>query len=407
VADVKLILSHIAKGSDNITKAGRSLDKLGVSADKAKLRTAALNAKQQQLAKQVAKGNITLDQATAKYGKFKKSLPVEELGEAGKSTRSLTDKIKANWQQIAAATAAVVAFGIAAKKAFDFAQEGAQIKQLGESFDLMNKQVFKTPGLLDKLREASRGTISDVSLMSGLMTLTAGTSQEMSQAFASAAPKLLEIAKAANKLNPTLGDTAFLYQSLSTGIKRSSPLILDNLGIVVKIGEANEKFAESIGKTVEELTAEEKQMALLNEVMVAGDRLITQVGGNVDSAADSYAQLTVEVQNLTNELKILAGVKLTPVVVDIVEGIEASRLTGELNAVAQEMGFTEREAYKLGEALAYAGTQSEDLEHAIVALGSGWSRSPAGASCCRCMGRAGKAGPNTARFSRGVRNSDT
>jgi methyl-accepting chemotaxis protein len=147
------------------------------------------------------------------------------------------------------------------------AKQGAAINQTRESFDRLNESVFKMPSLLDQMRESVRGTISDTELMQGLLKLTAGATEDMAQRFANAAPQLLEIAKASNKLNPALGDTAFLYDSIATGIKRASPLILDNLGIVVKVGEANEKYAESLGKSVEELSAEEKQIALLNATL--------------------------------------------------------------------------------------------------------------------------------------------
>jgi hypothetical protein len=169
--------------------------------------------------------------------------------------------------------------------------------------------------------------------MQGVLKLTAGTSDELGSALAGAAPKLLEIAKASNKLNPALGDTAFLYDSISTGIKRASPLILDNLGIVVKVGEANKTYADQLGKTVAALTAEEKQMALLNATIAAGDTLISQVGGNVDSATDSYAQLEVGIANVTNELKILAAEGLGPVVGFLNEQVTQGGLFEELERV--------------------------------------------------------------------------
>jgi hypothetical protein len=266
---------------------------------------------------------------------------VKTTDQGSKNVKKFQDNLMSLGKAALGATATMVAMGVAAKKAFDLAKEGAQIKQLGESFDRMNASVFKTPGLLDNMRTASRGTIKDVDLMRGLLTLTAGASDELAQAFAGASPKLLEIAKAANKLNPTLGDTAFLYNSLSLGIKRSSPLILDNLGIVVKVGDANKKMAESLGKSVEALTAEEKQFALLNETLRAGDRLISQVGGNVDSAADSYAQLAANAGNATDRLKENAATMLGPHVAAFVRGIELANLLGE----AYEAGTISAEEY--------------------------------------------------------------
>lgn len=218
-----------------------------------------------------------------------------DVTKLGSSLDSLAGKVKA----LGAAYLSVAG----AQKAWDIAKQGAAINQTRESFERMNREIFKTPDLLAQMQQASRGTISELQLMEGLLKLTAGASTDLAQQFGQAAPQLLEIAKAANKLNPSLGDTAFLYDSISTGIKRASPLILDNLGIVVKVGEANEKYAASLGKSVEALTAEEKQIALLNATLEAGGRLIDQVGGNVDSATDSYAQLETAIKEAFDVFK--------------------------------------------------------------------------------------------------------
>lgn len=225
------------------------------------------------------------------------------IPEADKEVAGLGKSLNGLLGTVGASAAAVAAAGLVFKKAFDFSREGASLNQLEDSFELLNSQVLKTPGLLDAMSEAARGTIKETDLMAGVLTLTAGQSAEMAQQFAGAAPRLIEIAKAAQKLNPTLGDTNFLYNSIATGIKRSSPLILDNLGIVVKVGEANETYAAQIGKSVDQLTAQEKQVALLNATMAAGDTLIEQVGGNVDSQTDAWDRLTVQIGEGTDSIK--------------------------------------------------------------------------------------------------------
>lgn len=204
---------------------------------------------------------------------------------------------------LAITAAAVVAFGVAVNKAFEFGKEGAIITQTTESFDRMMQMAGAVPGVLERMRAAARGTVDDLTLMANVQTLLAGTSGDLQTAFANAAPQLLEIAKAANKVNPTLGDTNFLFESIARGIKRSSPLILDNLGIVVKLGPAYEEYAESIGKSVEALSAEEKQVALLNAVLAQGNVLIEQAGGSADSAADSFARAEAAAANWANMTK--------------------------------------------------------------------------------------------------------
>ena len=188
------------------------------------------------------------------------------------------------------------------KTALDWGEQGATVIQTRESFDLLLKTIGAAPDLLDQLTNTSKGTISEMGLMSSTATLLAGTTGDLAKNLANATPELLEIAKAAQKLNPSLGDTTFLYNSIATGIKRASPLILDNLGIVVKVGKANEDYAKQLGKTVEQLTAEEQQMALLNATLEAGGNLINQVGGNTDSATDSFARMDVAIDNAKDSL---------------------------------------------------------------------------------------------------------
>jgi hypothetical protein len=224
------------------------------------------------------------------------------------------DGLKNAKKEIGVGLAQVAAFGFAVKKAFDFAEQGAMIGQTADSFELLIRKTGAETDLLEQLRVASRGTITDQQLMASTATLLAGAQGELVTQLANSTPQLLEIAKAAQKLNPSLGDTTFLYNSLATGIKRASPLILDNLGLTISIEEANRKYAESLGKTVAQLTEEEKKIALLNATLAAGDVLIQQVGGNVDSAADAFARLRTNIGNAANELKQNLGTAVLPMI---------------------------------------------------------------------------------------------
>lgn len=189
------------------------------------------------------------------------------------------------------------------KKVFELGAEGAVVLQTAESFDLLLEKVGAAPDLLDQLRKASKGTVPDMQLMSQTAKLLAGASGDLASSMAKNAPEILNIAKAANKLNPSLGDTSFLYESLMTGIKRGSPMWIDNTGLVIKLGEANQKYADSLGKSVEALTADEQKQALLNATLEAGATMIDQVGGNTDSATDAIAQMDTATKNLFDSLK--------------------------------------------------------------------------------------------------------
>jgi len=243
---------------------------------------------------------------------------VDKTSKAFKSSEKAAKGFKDVLGGMVKVAGGAAAVAVTLKKAFDIGREGAVILQTAESFEFLLDKVKAAPDLLDQLTAASRGTISSQELMSSTMTLLAGASGELGTQLANQTPRLLEIAKAANKLNPALGDTAFMYQSIALGVKRASPMILDNLGLTVKIGKANEKYAKQLGKTVEALTAEEKQLALLNATIEAGDTLIAQVGGTTESATDSFDQLAVIFEETTDSLKL----KLYPILLDAAEALK-------------------------------------------------------------------------------------
>ena len=223
--------------------------------------------------------------------------------QANKNLSSFQDSVKTLAAGVAKGMGIITAEVALFKKIFEFGEEGAKIQQMEQSFGTLLDTIGAQPDLLKQLQKASRDTIDDYSLMSSTALLLAGAQGELGTALANATPELLEMAKAAQKLNPQLGDVTFLYDSLARGIKRGSPMILDNLGIIVKLEEANEKYAESLGKAADELSAEEQKIALLNEVLKQGDVLMRQVGGNADSATDSFDRMQAAVKNVTDDFK--------------------------------------------------------------------------------------------------------
>lgn len=366
----------------------RQFGKTATAASKSAVKTAALDAKTQALGRAVAKGKKSVEDAARELDKYK-----TKLNEAAKASEGATQqeskasqlwqKAKDNWQAIALGIGAVTAAAIAMKKVWTFAKEGQELRQLEQSFERLNEDVFKTPKLLEDMQAATRDTVSEAGLMSGILMLTAGASATMGQNFASAAPKLAEIAKAANKLNPTLGDTEFLFNSISTGIKRSSPLILDNLGLVIKVGDANKAMAAQLGKSVDELSAEEKQMALLNDVLRAGEGLIDQVGGNVDSLSDSMIAAEIATKDWKNGLLQLLGEALEPVgemLNEVFAGLEATGSFKDIVAMGEAAGFTRLELDQLQAALIEArggravGASAEDMRAAQKVILNNWTQ---------------------------------
>ena len=295
-----------------------------------------------------------VDKASGPLSKVNKS--VNEMGNASETSGS---NLKALGATALKVTAGLAALGLAAKKAFDLGKEGAAIKQTGQSFEFLIQKVGASANLLDQLRSAAKGTISDMDLMSSTATLLAGTQGALAQELASSTPILLEIAKAAQKLNPALGDTTFLYDSLALGVKRASPMILDNLGLTIRIGEANAKYAIELGKTVAELTSNELKQALLNETLRAGAVLIEQAGGTTESATDSYKQFEAAVDNITDSIKI-----------QIHDAVEP--LVGALAVAAQAMVTARNVVEQLDDAMEKGILTQQEAKSTAFALSQGY-----------------------------------
>jgi len=230
---------------------------------------------------------------------------------------SKLDKLGGGFTSMIPGIAGATAAFFALKKVYDFGKEGAAIAQTKDSFDRLMDSMGVAPSILQQMSNATLNTVDDMTLMSSTMTLVAGVSERLGRAMVDAAPKLLEVAKAAVKLKPSLGSVAQVYDSVALGIKRNSPLLIDNANIIVKVGAANEKMAAKLGKSVEALTAEDKQMALLEATLVAGDRMIEQVGGSVEAMGDEFAQAEVKIKNAGDAIKA----SLAPAIADATSGI--------------------------------------------------------------------------------------
>ena len=220
------------------------------------------------------------------------------------------------------------------KTAFALGDLGAQSLTTKASFESLMRSVGLSTQLIDQLKVAAGGTVTELVLMQQANTALAGASGQLATEMGAALPKLLEAGRAAAKLNPAYGDAEFMFQSLVAGIKRGTPLLIDNTGIVLKVGEATEAYAKEIGKSVTELTAQERSIAILRATLSGADRLIEQTSGSMNSMASSAGQLKTAWQ----ELKTTIGEGLAPTTSGIQAGL-AETLTG-LNAALENDAIT-------------------------------------------------------------------
>jgi hypothetical protein len=150
--------------------------------------------------------------------------------------------------------------------------------------------------LLENMQRASKGTVRELDLIRiANRAMLAGGAE-----FAEDLPRLFEIARAASIA--TGQDIGFVFDTLTRGIAKASPLLIDNAEIYIKIGQAVEQYADSLGKSVEALTMQERQMATRNAVLLQGSKLVAQVGSDTEAATDSFDKWNATIRDAQQDL---------------------------------------------------------------------------------------------------------
>ncbi len=253
------------------------------------------------------------------------SIVLKLVDQATGGLNNFGETVKRNAAGIRSAGLQLAAFGVAVTASMaKLAQTAIEAESARGAFvRLAEANRLSANEILRALQSASRGTVSASDLMlSANRAMTLGVAKNTAQ-FST----LMEIARdRAKKMGLT---TQQAFDNIVTGIGRGSPLILDNLGIVVSATEANDRYAASIGKTASELTEAEKQQALLNAVLEQGRTGIDRAAQNTMTTSEAIQALQASLADLAAVL----GEALTPIIRDAAEIL--SGLAGRVRAWAQ------------------------------------------------------------------------
>jgi hypothetical protein len=168
-------------------------------------------------------------------------------------------------------------------------QAAARTDRLRAFSSAMEIAGINASGLANRMREASQGAITlDEAIKPVLLLMKSGLSEAAAQS-----DELLKIATNAAIVSGDLGQLDRIYGTLVEGIVRGSPKLIDNAGIVLKLGAAYDAYAASLGKSADELTVTEQKMATLQAVLAEGNRM-EELAEDVDSTALAFAQLKTE-----------------------------------------------------------------------------------------------------------------
>jgi hypothetical protein len=213
-----------------------------------------------------------------------------QIGSLDRTAQSVGASIGGNLGGMIAGGLGALAVGAIVDTGVELTKLGAQAIRVEDGFrNLMQSIGSTSEEALGQLRAASLGTIDDTNLMlSANRAVMLGVVQSSEQ--------LAGLLNAAAERGRNLGvGTAQAFDNIVTGIGRMSPLILDNLGILTGGEKAFDTYAQSIGKTAEQLTDAERKQFLVNKVLADATPL-------TNDAATAFERLAAQQENFRTNL---------------------------------------------------------------------------------------------------------
>lgn len=172
--------------------------------------------------------------------------------------------------------------------------------------------------ILNLSRGATRGVVEDFELMKA-------TNMATSLQAVKSAEDLRKLMFAGRTMARVIGiDATRGVNDLTIALARGSTRVLDNIGVILKVEQAQRLYAQQLGKTTDALTEKEKREAFAVIGLQKAYERALQFGDAEDSAAERTARLNANLANQARELKatMVATQSFQTVVNEISESLD-------------------------------------------------------------------------------------
>ena len=195
------------------------------------------------------------------------------------------------------ATVAASVFALSA--AFQFMQRVGDMSALTSGQEMMASRTGVSMKLLST--DLQRATAGMVAFKDAAQAAAIGNAAGLTS------DQLQRLGTVAKNAGTILGrDVTDSFNRLTRGAIKAEPELLDELGIIVRIKDASEEYAKTIGKNAKDLTTFEKSQAVVNAVLAQGETKFDDVGDSVNKVT----QLGAKFQDMLKDL----GQTIAPVV---------------------------------------------------------------------------------------------
>lgn len=116
--------------------------------------------------------------------------------------------------------------------------------------------------------------------------------------------QLVKLGTAARDVSVILGrDVTDSFNRLIRGVTKAEPELLDELGIVLRLKDATEKYATVLGKNANELTAYERSQAVANDVLTQAEDKYGRILAVIEPQVNEFNKLAIAFDNLFNKIR--------------------------------------------------------------------------------------------------------
>lgn len=200
--------------------------------------------------------------------------------------------------------------------AFNFLKDAGDLKTLQASQEAYAANTgFAMRILANDLVDA---TNAQISFKEASQAAAIGTAAGLSPV------QLKQLSTAAKDLSLTLGrDVTDSFNRLVRGVTKAEPELLDELGIILRLEDAQREYGLTIGKSAKDLTQFEKSQAVVNKVLQEANR----VSAIAPDTVNVYNQLGKAFDDILIELKRVVDAVAGPVAKALIKTPELAILS--------------------------------------------------------------------------------
>ncbi len=192
---------------------------------------------------------------------------------------------------------------VVARGVFDVIQAGAQrFVNLGNEIDRVTNVYGSLKGSIDEIREASKGEISDIDIISAKNRAFAKDLMLTDEQFGI-------VAAAADRFADSIGgaSTKEKFDNLIDGLATGRLKALASAGVMVDAEKVVAAYAKAHGTVAEALTDEAKKIAVAEAALKAMDKKLIESGKELDNFAHQWESTSALIQNTWDHLLLGLG----------------------------------------------------------------------------------------------------